>query len=287
MKKSLLIIASITLFLSSCNIVKVAVGDVSPTEPTIEVGSQRNHFFIGGLVRGGKSDLSAKDFVGDRDGYIVKTKTTFVNGLVTFFSGGIYTPTTTSFLIPFNQFDQYNNNESAPDFRKPKKEKKRRFLKTNTDEDNSIEIYTSREPQSEEIEIINKQKGANDSKQINDFDYLEERTVNKPIIIEEEEVVIEKPVREAKPQQAPKSVSYPKTQPEAVKPQNTDKQISKKAEVKEVASENGYKAIIYFKSGAKMNGTVTELPSGDITIKFPGGTSNEFKMKDIEKIERR
>jgi Bor protein. len=51
---------------------------------------------------------------------------------------------------------------------------------------------------------------------------------------------------------------------------------------------NGYSATIYFKSGAKMDGIVTERASGDIIeIKLKSGLIIESKVKDIEKIEAR
>jgi len=53
-----------------------------------------NHYLIGGLAPIGVSD--AKQLAGGAQNYTVKTEMSFVNGLITAITGGIYAPTTTT-----------------------------------------------------------------------------------------------------------------------------------------------------------------------------------------------
>jgi len=54
----------------------------------------KNHYLIGGIVPVGVSD--AKQLAGEAQNYTVKTEMSFVDGLLSAITGGIYTPTTTT-----------------------------------------------------------------------------------------------------------------------------------------------------------------------------------------------
>ncbi|MBX2843946.1 MAG: Bor family protein, partial [Flammeovirgaceae bacterium] len=53
-----------------------------------------NHYVIGGLAPVGVSD--SREMAGGAENYEVRTRQTFVNGLVSAITFGLYTPTTTT-----------------------------------------------------------------------------------------------------------------------------------------------------------------------------------------------
>ncbi len=60
------------------------------------------------------------------------------------------------------------------------------------------------------------------------------------------------------------------------------------AKVEQKQQKDGYRAIIYFKDGARMDGVITNQSTDDkIQIKLPSGLIIESKASDIEKIERK
>lgn len=282
---------------SSCNIVKVAHGDAYPEESTVEVGSQRNHIFICGLISGGKTNLRAKDYVGDREDYIVKTKITFVNGLVAFLTGSIYTPTTTSFHIPLSsallsskRAVDYESKEDAI-FVKPKKEKKRRFIEPNTTSTKDTEKLTNEVADKKENEDITVTKKSTRKREYTypqaeqDLTYLKEQEKDNPkkITIIEEPSIPETTIPVIDSQNA--SIM---SQPEKIALENIDKKsATKKAptNTNTTGSSKEYKGVIYFNNGAKMNGIITEYESGNVSIKIPGGSVLQSNMKEIKRID--
>jgi hypothetical protein len=106
MKKFLLVpvIVLLIVCVSSCYNNKILVVNVKPTDPVVEVGSEWNHHIIG-LIPIGKTKLNAKDYVGDRENYVVKTNQSLVNVLLGCITSGIYTPTTTTFYVPLGELN--------------------------------------------------------------------------------------------------------------------------------------------------------------------------------------
>ena len=102
MKSKLMIVAMVassSLFLSSCYCDKMAVGNISHDEELVHVASERNHHFIGGLVV--KHD-KVEDHLSGVNDYVVERKVTFWDGFVTCITCGIYSPSTTKFYVPKN-----------------------------------------------------------------------------------------------------------------------------------------------------------------------------------------
>lgn len=97
MKKTILLGVGAVMFLSSCYCDKIAVGTIQPDEKLVHVASERNAHFLGGLV---VTKEKAKSNVPDVENYVVETKQTFWDGVATFFSGYIYSPTTTKYYVP-------------------------------------------------------------------------------------------------------------------------------------------------------------------------------------------
>ena len=75
---------------TSCYTYKTTVGEGAKGTQKV---TQWNHYMLGGLVRVKLSD--AKKMAGDAKDYTVKTKQSFVNGLVTAVTFSIYSPSTT------------------------------------------------------------------------------------------------------------------------------------------------------------------------------------------------
>ncbi len=93
MKKKLLKFSGLFLlvfFLSSCYSYQFSVGD-GPQSGAKVTG--KNHYFIAGLAKGKQTDY--KELAGNAENYQVTISHTFVDGLLNFLTGGIYTPTTT------------------------------------------------------------------------------------------------------------------------------------------------------------------------------------------------
>lgn len=106
MKTTKLIVLGLSLVLfSSCYTSKVAVGDIKVEDPTVKVNSVKNHNLIYGLIPLSKG-YDAKNYVGNRTNYIVKTQHSFVDGLLNAITFSIYNPTTTTFYVPLNDVKQ-------------------------------------------------------------------------------------------------------------------------------------------------------------------------------------
>ena len=82
---------AIGILFTSCYSYTTVVGDGAKGNDTT---SKWNHYLIGGLV---PIDVSnPKDLAGGAEDYNVKTEMSFVNGLVSVLTFGIYSPTTTT-----------------------------------------------------------------------------------------------------------------------------------------------------------------------------------------------
>ena len=89
--KNISICLFIALTMSSCYSYNTFVGTGGKGQ---EASSQWNHYILFGLVPVGISN--PKMMAGDAQDYQVNTKQTFVNGLVSGLTFGIYTPTKTT-----------------------------------------------------------------------------------------------------------------------------------------------------------------------------------------------
>lgn len=93
MKKTffnLLLLFSLSIFLSSCYTYTFSVGNGAQTGVEVK---QANHYFIYGLAKGKQSDPN--QMAGGAKDYEVTVTHTFVDGLLNALTFGIYTPTTT------------------------------------------------------------------------------------------------------------------------------------------------------------------------------------------------
>ena len=99
MKKVLFLLGVCAAFvLSSCYQASVCVGNMKPNEPAIEVGKVHNPHFIGGLV--GSKEVRGKNYVDGEENYKAKHYISFIDGLLSTITFGIYTPSTTKFYVP-------------------------------------------------------------------------------------------------------------------------------------------------------------------------------------------
>ena len=99
--------------MTSCYSTSVLVGDAQENEPMTKVFSKHNTHLISGLASVG-SDLKAQEVVGNYSGYKINYQHTFVDGLLAFITGNIYTPTTTKIYVPTrllggNNYGSFNN----------------------------------------------------------------------------------------------------------------------------------------------------------------------------------
>lgn len=86
--------------LTSCYNTRVYVGNVQSKEPLIKINKRWNSHFIVGLVPLRDAKMKPEQYVDSAANYVIKTNTSFVNGLVGFVTCGIYTPTQTTYYIP-------------------------------------------------------------------------------------------------------------------------------------------------------------------------------------------
>lgn len=89
--KTLAIASCAMLFLSSCYSYTSVVGKGPQSGTQV---SKWNHYVIEGLIPVGISD--SKQLANGSEDYSVQTRQTFVNGLISVLTFGIYTPTTTT-----------------------------------------------------------------------------------------------------------------------------------------------------------------------------------------------
>ena len=102
MKKSFFfaISALCCVALTSCYNTRILVGNVEAKEPLVEINREWNHHLVYGLVPLNNATLNPAKYVNDAPNYVVKTNQSFLNGLVSCFTFGIYTPWQTAFYIP-------------------------------------------------------------------------------------------------------------------------------------------------------------------------------------------
>ena len=102
MKKTLIALTVILMSgtLTSCYNTKIACGNITTKTPVVKVNSEWNHHFLYGLIPGKNANMEAKEFVEDSENYVIKTNQSFVNGLISCLTFGIYTPSTTTYYLP-------------------------------------------------------------------------------------------------------------------------------------------------------------------------------------------
>lgn len=97
------IIASLSLLalLTSCYNTRILVGDVKPNDPLKEVNRVWTHHLIFGLVPLDNAKQNPAEFLpSGQQNYVVKTNQSFLNGLVSGVTFGIYTPNQTVYYVP-------------------------------------------------------------------------------------------------------------------------------------------------------------------------------------------
>ena len=99
MKKIIVLLIAV-LALSSCFNVQICSGSVKEETPLVETHRIVNNHFLFGLIPSGKSTIDVETYLNEHKDYQVKTNQTFVNGLLSAITFGIYTPTTTTFYLP-------------------------------------------------------------------------------------------------------------------------------------------------------------------------------------------
>lgn len=92
-----------SMMLASCYTTRTYVGDVQPNDPVVKMNHVTNNFFLWGLAPGGHSEIADKDYVKDNKNYMVEKQQTFVNGLLSAITWGIYCPMTTNYYLPANR----------------------------------------------------------------------------------------------------------------------------------------------------------------------------------------
>lgn len=104
MKKitKLLVLSMVAVSMTSCYTGRLAVGNTTVNEPVIKINKVKNHALIGGLVPLNNGH-KASEFVNNTPNYVVKHQKSFVDGVLSFITIGLYTPTTTTFYIPVPQ----------------------------------------------------------------------------------------------------------------------------------------------------------------------------------------
>lgn len=106
MKKIISVIAvvliTITMF-SSCYTTKVYHGNVDETTPLTAQVSKKNDILLWGLLPLQSSKQKASDVVKDKKNFEVQTQATFVDGLLSFITFGIYCPNTTTYSFPVQE----------------------------------------------------------------------------------------------------------------------------------------------------------------------------------------
>lgn len=100
--RKLLLLGMFALGLSSCYNTRILVGNVTPHTEMRKVGSRWNGHLIGGLIPLQDAKVHPQDVVAGYPDYMIKTNTSFLNLLVSGLTLGIYTPTQTSFYVPYS-----------------------------------------------------------------------------------------------------------------------------------------------------------------------------------------
>ena len=101
--KLIAVFATVGLSVTSCYNTRVLVGNVKPKDPVIKVQTEWNHHLLYGLVPLQNATMDAKEYVGGAKNYVVKTNMSFLNGLVSGLTFGLYTPTQTQYYVPVSE----------------------------------------------------------------------------------------------------------------------------------------------------------------------------------------
>lgn len=88
------------VLLTGCYNTRILMGNVKPNEPLVEVNKQWNDHFLYGWIPGKNAKMDPAPYVNNQPDYVVRTYTSFVNGLVGAVTFGIYTPSQTKFYLP-------------------------------------------------------------------------------------------------------------------------------------------------------------------------------------------
>jgi hypothetical protein len=83
--------------LSACYTTETVVGH--PAAPYVKAGSFKSHHLVYGLVSVANRH-EAREVAGNASNYVVQHQWTFIDGLVSALTWGIYTPTTTNVFVP-------------------------------------------------------------------------------------------------------------------------------------------------------------------------------------------
>ena len=94
---------------TSCYTASTYVGNMNENTPEVEVKTVHHAHFIDGLVKGGK--VNAKDY-GVGENYKVSHKITFVDGLLSALTFGIYTPSTSKIYVPASEAHKLTNGKN-------------------------------------------------------------------------------------------------------------------------------------------------------------------------------
>lgn len=104
--KSLLLLLSISFLLTSCFSHHYNVGKGVRVDKTIEI-EQKNKFMIWGIIPIKRAKI--EEMVGDTINYHVYTRATPEDMAVSALTLGIYTPTTTTVIIPAERYKRSTN----------------------------------------------------------------------------------------------------------------------------------------------------------------------------------
>lgn len=104
--KKLLLVAVVAISMSSCFNTRILVGNVTPNEPVVEVNRVWNHHLLYGLIPLKNASMEQKEYLPNRENYVVKTNLNFLNQLVSCLTFGIYTPSNTVYYIPLKDLEK-------------------------------------------------------------------------------------------------------------------------------------------------------------------------------------
>lgn len=259
----------IAVSFSSCYTTKITVGDLSPRQPMVKINSEWNHHILWGLVPLGNASMRADDYVGDRTRYMIKTNQSFLNGLVSFLTLSIYTPTTTTYYMPIDEYG-YDYRDQRPSQNRNSYERVRNEEPVRGSEQGR---YLVEEPAP--VQRVNRQQDARNDEYAPAQPVQRNSQYSKPATAPRE-YPTEAPVRQVQPQ------------PQVQKQYEAAAPVTPAREVKQAQSDS-YRATVYYKNGARMDGTVTH-PAGDenkIELKLPSGLVIESKVSEVEKIVKR
>lgn len=104
MKKIIVTIfaACMVLMMQSCYQSTVVVGDMTADEPSLCVHTIRNAHFLDGLINP-ENDFQVQEYVKGREAYKVKHYRSFLDGLLSSVTCGVYTPSTVKIYIPMKK----------------------------------------------------------------------------------------------------------------------------------------------------------------------------------------